>query len=118
MLRPHKKGWLVKMKGIDTIEEAEAYKNEPVFILQDELKSSTKAYIYLAEVLYFSVFDKENKIGEVKSFESFSSQDYLIIEGVKSLRVPFVPSYIESIDFKNQTLHLNLPENFIETLSD
>jgi len=119
---PHKKGFIVKLKGYDSKSASENLKFQTVFLEKDLFKSKQKDCFYLAEILGFTVeIEGEKGEGSVLYFESDKkAQDFFVIEFLNSLNskniysIPFVYEYIKKIDFENKHIILQLPDQFLE----
>lgn len=56
---------------------------------------------------------KGRKVGHIKGFHSNSAQDYLEIHRAGSnFSIPFIPDYIESLNFSKRHIKLTLPSGF------
>lgn len=111
--RPHKQGWIFKLKGCDTRNESEALKNQAFFLSETLFKSRKGEFIYLAELKGFSVEIKGRTLGRIQGFSSNGAQDYMEIATKKSpLSVPFIPDYIETVNFPKRRIKLRLPLQF------
>ena len=118
-LSKHKQGWIVKLEDINSRNEAEAFKGCDVFVWRQDLKSEQGEYIYISELLDFSVWNQDQCLGKITSFSSVKFQDYLHVKKEsKSFLIPLVKSYIKLVDFQKQKLCLELPENFLNTFHD
>jgi len=118
--RPHKNGFIFKLKDINHIDQAQIFKSQDVFISKSDFLSLKQDNIYLSEILNFQVdILNQDFIGHIQSFKSTAFQDYLIVKtDNKSYQIPFVPEYIQSINFLTKQLTLKLPQNFLEICSD
>ena len=72
--------------------------------------------IYLCEVLGFKVYDKNyGFIGEISGFSNNGAQDIIIVQKESSglkMDILFIPELITKIDFKKNSLILNLPSGW------
>ena len=111
--RPHKQGWIFKLKGCDTRNESEVLRKQPFFLSKTIFKSQEGEFIYLAELTGFSVEIKGQTVGHIQGFSSNGVQDYLEISTEKSpLSVPFISDYIEDVNFTKRHIKLLLPSEF------
>ena len=118
----HKQGFIVKLKDCDTKEKADQFKFQSVFLDKKDFISQKGENIYLAELLYFDVELSKGQLGQILAFQSDNHQDFLVVckrepDGTLNkpspYLIPFVPSYIQEIDFKKKKVILNLPDNFL-----
>lgn len=111
--RPHKQGWIFKLKGCDTRNAGEALQKQPFLLAKTLFKSFKGESIYLAELSGFSVEVKGRTVGCIQGFSSNGTQDYLEISTSKTpLSIPFISDYIEDVNFSKRRIKLHLPLNF------
>ena len=111
--RPHKQGWIFKLKNCDTRNESEALKKQALFLPEELFRSRKGEDIYLAELKGFSVETKDRILGQIQGFSSNGTQDYMEIATKKSpLSIPFIPDYIEAVNFQKRRIKLLLPSDF------
>ena len=127
------KGPIIRFQGYSHRDQAETLKGFTLYFNSETFQSKD---FHLFEVLDFLVqiqMDKEVKnLGYISHFVSHSHQDLLVVQCVntekdksskntikysitknkKQVEIPFVPSYIQSIDFKEKKMILKLPEGF------
>lgn len=113
--KPHKKGLILTLEGVNDRNQSEAIKGMLVQIPEELLKSNSGEAIYLKEVLNFKVMNHKACIGVVKEFSSNGAQDLLVVEGDdRESLVPFIEEFIESIDFEACVVYMKLPEGLLE----
>ena len=125
---PHKKGFIVKLKSLDSKAQADQLQFQEVFLDKSlfclsQKEAEAEDSFYLMELLGFTVeIEGEQGRGSVLHFESDSkNQDFLIIEfptkqeklDKKTYSIPFVQAYIKEIDFKKKQILLKLPKDFL-----
>ena len=78
----------------------------------DKLKSSK----YKVEYIESIEKNPEQKIlGEIVGFSSNGPQDLLVVEANgKTVEIPFVDAFIKKIDFKHQSVVMELPEGLFK----
>ena len=126
----HKQGFIVKLKNCDTKESADRLKSCLVFLAKEYFISKKAENIYLAELIGFTVeIAGHAEWGRVLEFQSDKQTDFLALsfnsvfnQGEKAnkddvILVPFVSSYIQTIDFEKKKMVLNLPENFLSVFN-
>ena len=114
--QPYKKGLRVLFKNINNRNDAEALKQKSLFIDKAVLVSQPGEDIYLHEVKGFMVKDTElGDIGVVETFEHHPNHDLLVIKYQgKECLIPFVPEFIEKIDFEGRIIFMNLPDGLLD----
>ena len=114
-LRPHKKYFILKIEGADTIEQAKLLTGSKIFAPKHLFKSLKGQDIYLCEVLGFEVYDrKRRRLGKVSGFADNGAQDLLkvLIDCKKEelcCFIPFVDSLVKNVDFKTRKIAVDLP---------
>lgn len=115
-VKPFKKGIIVKAAEVADRTAAEALEHFEFFIAEDLLISKPGEAIYLSEIKNFKLKDPEqNILGEIVGFSSNGAQDLLVVEAKgKKVEVPFVDAFIKKIDFKHQSVVMDLPEGLFD----
>jgi len=115
-VKPFKKGFIVKAAEVkdrtaaETLEHLEFHVNEDLFV------SKPGETIYLSEIKNFKVKNPEQKtLGEIIDFSSNGVQDLLVVDVAgKKVEIPFVDAFIKKIDFKHQTIVMDIPEGLLD----
>ncbi|WP_343187646.1 ribosome maturation factor RimM [Buchnera aphidicola (Periphyllus koelreuteriae)] len=111
----YKNFFLIKIKNINTRNEAFFFKNKKIFIYSNQLKKKYKNEYYWHEILNSKVFDKNKKfIGIVKEIIRTPSNDILKIT-LKSFKqknieklIPFIENkIIKKIKIKEKKIIIN-----------
>lgn len=107
---------LLKLKGIDTIEEAEKYRNCYIKINradEDDLPQNTYYIVDLLECEVFSVEGK--KLGKVEDVFPTGSNDVYVVknEDGKQILLPAISSVIKNVDIKNKKIIVELIEGLV-----
>ncbi|HWU42273.1 MAG TPA: ribosome maturation factor RimM, partial [Bdellovibrio sp.] len=94
----------------ETLEHLEFHVNEDLFV------SKPGETIYLSEIKNFKVKNPEQKtLGEIIDFSSNGVQDLLVVDVAgKKVEIPFVDAFIKKIDFKHQTIVMDIPEGLLD----
>ena len=116
--RSSQKGLIIQLKNCNDRTQAEFFQGHEVYIENKQLQSQKGEFLYLNELLFFTVYQRKHKdvrkIGIVNHFISSSKQDYLVVqtENHRSIEIPFVTPYIVDILFDHKKIFLQLPEGF------
>jgi len=113
--RNQKDSIIVKLEGIDTIDDAEHLKGLMVFIDKKELPEKADDEYYWFELIGMEVFDNKDKlIGKVKDIMDNAAQPILVINNdSEEYLVPFVEKFVEDIDLANSKIVINPIEGLI-----
>lgn len=116
-VKPFKKGFIVKAAEVADRTAAEGLEHFEFLVEEDLFVSKPGETIYLSEIKNFKVKDPEQKIlGEIVGFSSNGVQDLLVVDvgGGKNAEIPFVEAFIKKIDFKHQSVVMDLPEGLLD----
>lgn len=112
-LRFQKNMPVIKLSGIDSIEEAEEYLDLEIFRDKDDIELEEDEY-YLSDLLGLTVVDENARVlGVVKDVLQPSSQWVYVIEGEKEFLLPAVDEYILSIDMETGMMVVRLIEGIL-----
>ncbi len=107
------KGWLVKLVGIDTIEDAETLVGEDLFADVVDLPTPLPGQYYIHDLVGCAVFEESGeKVGSFKGIEQTNEspdrgQVWWIVETEKGERlVPTHPHFIRSVDVEKKEICL------------
>lgn len=114
--KPFKKGLIVKAAEIGDRTAAEGVEHMEFYVEDDLFVSKPGEGIYLSEIKNFKLKNPEQVVlGEIVDFSSNGVQDLLVVEiAGKKVEVPFVDAFIKKIDFKHQSVVMDLPEGLLD----
>jgi 16S rRNA processing protein RimM len=107
---------LLKLRGIDRIEEAEPLRGAKLWLPLSELPELGEAQFYFHDVIGFQVIDeKEGALGVVENFYEFPQQDVLAMryQGQEVL-LPVVDELVSHADMEKKQLFVNMPEGLLD----
>ncbi len=112
--RVHQNFVLMKLSGIDSIDDAMRYKNKVIFFDRDDIELEDDAY-YIQDLLGFSVYDiRQNKIiGKLTNVEEYPASTMYIVkkDGVTHM-IPQV--FLKEIDIEKSTVTIETIEGLGE----
>ena len=115
--RTHKNNLLVKFVGIDTIEEAEKFKNLQIKIDSDNIGELEENEFYFHEIIGCEVFDENSKsLGEVVEILTPGANDVWVIkaENGKEILIPYIEDVVKKIDVTNKRIDIEVMEGLID----
>ena len=113
-VRKNDKFIYVKFKEINSIEEAEIYKESFIMVDGESLEKIDDDTFYHYELLNMDVYFNDKVIGKVIEISDNGPQDLLrISDGDKSFLVPFLDEFIGEIDVKSQKIILKNIEGLL-----
>ncbi|KAA9338364.1 16S rRNA processing protein RimM [Hymenobacter busanensis] len=107
---------LLKLKGVDRIEDAELLRGLKLFRPLDELPELEDDQFYFHDVVGFTVVDANlGKLGTVEAFYELPEQDLLAMryQGQEVL-IPVVDELVQHADEDSKELYVTLPEGLLE----
>ena len=106
----------LKLKGIDTIEEAENYRNLYLRIKRDKDEKLEKDTYYIVDILGCKVYtDEQKELGEVVDVFSTGSNDVYVVKDElgKQILLPAIKDVIKNVDIENKLITVHLMEGLI-----
>ena len=105
----------LKLKGIDTVEQAENYRNFYLKIERTNEELEQDSY-YIVDIEGCEVYTETNEcLGKVLEVFSTGSNDVYVVkaEDGKQILLPAIKDVIKKIDVKNKTIIVHLLEGLI-----
>ena len=93
---------LLKIKGIDTVEDAQTMRGKIVEIYRDE---APNGLIFVAELIGMNVMADNEVIGQITDVLDYPGNKVYVVEGKHSYMIPAVQEFV---------LLTNLDENFMQ----
>ncbi len=105
-LRYHKKFVILKLDGVNNIEEALGLKDSLVQIPGDEILELEEGHFYIDQLIGFNVITVENKyLGELTSIITTGGTDVYRVDGEeKEYMIPAAKEIITQIDIETSTI--------------
>jgi 16S rRNA processing protein RimM len=107
---------ILKFKGFDSIEAAEALRNAEVCIPEDETVELEEDEFFDWELTGCQIETLDGaKIGKVKELLRTGGTDVLVVEGeLKDYLIPFAETICVEVDVKNKLIKVDTPEGLLE----
>ena len=107
---------ILRLKGIEKIEEAESLIGKEIFIERESLPKLEGGEYYWVDILGMKVETQEGKrIGKVKEIFPTGAHDVYVIEGKrKEIFLPATEEVIQSIDLKRGVMRVVRMKGFWE----
>ena len=105
--------FILKLKGIDRIEDTECIKNKEIYreVLKKEKESTDEFFV--RDLIGLDVVDEEeNKIGILSDVINTGANDIYIVkrEAQKELLLPVIKQVVKNIDIKNKKIVVKIME--------
>ena len=98
---------LIKVKGIDTMEQAQALRGKTVEIYREDAPSGM---IFVAELIGMDVVSEGNSIGTIADILDYPGNKVYVVKGEHEYMIPAVSQFIEDIDMDNGVIRVRLIE--------
>ncbi len=111
--RPHAKGMLLKLKGIETPEEAGQFRNQWVYVRAADVPSLPEGKIYQHELFGFDVVDENGaSLGELEEIIETGANDVYVVRDSngREILLPAIPSVILDLDPARRLMRVHLLE--------
>ncbi len=112
----HKNIALVKIKGYDTIEQAEKMRGTVLYIYRDDAKLPKGSY-FIEEILNCKVYDGETDefYGTVRDISPTGANDIWHIEkDGKEFLFPSVPHFVKNVNIIDEVIYINPPKGIFD----
>lgn len=105
--RVHKNCVLLKLSGIENVNEAEKYRNKTVSVNKDEVELSEGSF-FIEDLIGLRVEDKDGShLGKLCDVFSLPSNDVYVVRGEYEYMIPAVSEFIGEIDMDNGVMHVS-----------
>ena len=111
--RPHGNGLLVKIKGMDTPEEAGKHRNTWLFVKTSEVPALPEGQYYQYQLLGLNVLDEEGRtLGVLKEILATGANDVYVVtnEAGQELLLPVIPEVVLELKPKEGFIRVHLLE--------
>lgn len=107
---------MLKVAGIDTVEEAEKYRNLYIKILRDQEEELEEGSYYVVDILGCKVnTDANQELGKIVDVFQTGSNDVYVVkdEQGKQILLPAIKEVIKNVDVKNKIITVHLLEGLV-----
>lgn len=104
--RPHKKGMLLNLEGIDSLEAAEGFRDAEIFIRADALESDREDEYYWFELIGLEVYGHTGRyVGTLEQILPTGGSDVYVVRSKQGeVLIPASREVIEEIDLDNRSM--------------
>jgi 16S rRNA processing protein RimM len=96
---------ILKIEGIDTIEQAETYRNKVLMVSRKEAIPLEEDSYYVADLIECSVFDTDGEeLGKVYDVLSTPGNDVYWVKGKTEVLIPVLKDIVVSIDINKRVI--------------
>jgi 16S rRNA processing protein RimM len=125
-LWPHKSWLVLKLAGVDTMDDAEALKGAELQVPQSERAELEAGWTYLSDLVGCTVLDGDHEIGRVVDVAFGAGEAPLLVvrrEGGDDSQssaaklpyeIPFAEAYLERVDVARKQVRMRLPDGLLD----
>lgn len=96
---------VLKIEGINSIEEAEKYKNQMIEVSRDKAVELPEGSFYVADLIACEVFDEdENQLGKVFDVIFTGSNEVYWVKGAKEVLVPAIKDVVLDVNIEEKKI--------------
>ena len=98
---------LLKLQGVDTVEDAQAMRGSIIKIYR---KDAPKDLIFAAELIGMDVFSEGKQIGKIAEVLDYPGNKVYVVKGEHTYMIPAVKAFILSTDMEAEQMQVKLIE--------
>lgn len=98
---------LLKLKGVDTMEDAQALRGKTVMLYRVDIPADV---IFAAELIGVSVCENGVEIGKIKDVLDYPGNKVYVVQGEHEYMIPAVKQFILSTDIDHNIMHVRTIE--------
>ena len=98
---------LVKLQGIDTMEEAQAMRGKTMELYREDIDDEV---IFAAELIGVEVYSEGSMIGKIKEVLDYPGNSVYVVKGEHEYMIPAVKAFILSTDVDSNRMEVKLIE--------
>ncbi|MBO5892196.1 MAG: 16S rRNA processing protein RimM [Oscillospiraceae bacterium] len=98
---------LVKLSGIDTMEDAQAMRGKVIELYREDIDDEV---IFAAELIDMEVYCEGQQIGVIREVLDYPGNSVYVVKGQYEYMIPAVKQFILSTDMENNRMQVKLIE--------
>ena len=98
---------LLKLRGIDTMEAAQAMRGKVIELYREDIDDEV---IFAAELIGMEVYAEDKLIGKIKEVLAYPGNSVYVVKGEYEYMIPAVKQFILSTDLDANTMQVRLIE--------
>lgn len=112
----HKNMVILKLKGINTVEEAEALRQKILYVPKSVFNDLPEGTYLIADIIGLEVLEGDVSYGKITDVFPTGSNDVYVVEkeNQKPLLIPALKNVIEDININEGYMKVKLPKGLID----
>ena len=100
---------ILKLSGLETMNDAEKYRNADILIHRDQ-SPLEEGHYFIVDLIGLDVYEGDRHIGKVTDFLTGSANNVYVVtkEDGKELLLPDIPECILSVDLEGDRLNVHV----------
>ena len=117
-VRAQKGALLIKFRGIDTPEAAEALRGSQWYVTHEDLEELPEGEYYITDLLGCTVTERGERIGEISDVVPGGAGQIIEVrlESGKKALIPFVDAFVKDVDLSEKTVSVELIEGMTDEI--
>ncbi|NMA67111.1 MAG: 16S rRNA processing protein RimM [Clostridiaceae bacterium] len=115
--RFHKNFVLLKLKGIDTMDDAEKLKGQELLVERKHARKLEEDEYFICDIIGLEVFEDDVYLGVITDVLQTGGNDVYVVnnkETKKEILIPAIKSVVLEVDLENKRMKVKLPEGLDE----
>lgn len=107
----------LKLKDVNTVEQAELLRNAELFIGQDQLTVLEENEYYIHDLIGLKVYDEQNKcLGELIDVETYPGNDVYLLKGKDGIEyfIPATREVIKEVSIPDKRITIHVMEGLLD----
>lgn len=100
---------LLKLRGIDTIEDANKLRNKELCISRDDIELED-GVVFIADLIGLPVIADGAEIGKITEVLTLPGNDVYVVKGEHEYMIPAVQEYVEPLNIEDGCVRVTLIE--------
>lgn len=114
--REHKGAFLLKFVGVDTIKDAEQFKNLQLKVDEEYLTELEDGEYYFYEIIGCEVFDRNKNLGEIIDILQTGANDVWVVKSElgREYLIPYIDDVVKNIDISKKRIDIEAMEGLLD----
>lgn len=107
---------LVRLSGVDSIEDAEKLKNRVVYTDRNIFEDLPDGVYLVSDIIGLEVFEGEKSLGKIADVLNTGSNDVYVVrrDGARDLLVPAIKDVVSEINIADGRIDVILPKGLLD----
>lgn len=115
-VRYHKNFVLVKLRGIENMDQAAALKERFLKVNRKHARPLEEDEYFIADLVDCDVYEKETYLGKITDVLQTGGNDVYVVNGGKygEVLIPAIRQVVREVDIESKKVWVELPEGLVE----